>query len=74
MKGLAILGSRNHEGQTASATDALLEGLTAEGWDVDRVFLPRMRIRFTVSSPSITAITIFLSLGSIERSTTSKSS
>jgi len=44
MKLLAILGSRNHEGQTARATDALLAGVEETGGDVERVFLPELSI------------------------------
>jgi len=41
MKVLAILGSRNPEGQTARATDALLEGTGAV---CERIFLPTVHI------------------------------
>jgi multimeric flavodoxin WrbA len=44
MKLVAILGSRNPEGQTARATDALLEGAASTGWEVDRAFLPELQI------------------------------
>ena len=44
MKLLAILGSRNADGQTARATGALLRGATGEGCEVARLFLPQMRI------------------------------
>ena len=37
---LAILGSRNHKGQTARAVDALLQGAADAGAAVERVFLP----------------------------------
>lgn len=37
---VAILGSRNPQGRTAQATDALLEGATGAGATVERVFLP----------------------------------
>lgn len=39
-----ISGSRNPQGQTATAADAILEGYTAAGGDVERHFLPAMRI------------------------------
>ena len=42
MKVIAILGSRNQQGQTARACDALLEGAGAT--DAERVFLPERRI------------------------------
>lgn len=44
MKAIAILGSRNHEGQTAHATYALLSGLQEKTWEVHRVFLPECTI------------------------------
>jgi multimeric flavodoxin WrbA len=44
MKIMAILGSRNPEGQTARATHALIEGLQAEGADCEEVFLPTLQI------------------------------
>jgi multimeric flavodoxin WrbA len=40
----AILGSRNPEGQTARATNALLDAMTAKGWTADKVFLPELKI------------------------------
>ena len=40
MQILAILGSRNPEGQTARATDALLNSAGGDGVTVERVFLP----------------------------------
>jgi multimeric flavodoxin WrbA len=43
-KAVAILGSRNPAGQTARATDAVLEGLCAAGWEVRKEFLPTLRI------------------------------
>ena len=44
MKVLAILGSRNHEGQTARATRALVDAAKATGADVDSVFLTELAI------------------------------
>jgi len=44
MKILAILGSRNHEGQTARATDALLAGVKEAGAEVERVFLTELEL------------------------------
>ena len=44
MKVLGILGSRNPQGQTARATDALLRRATSEGCEVEKVFLPEMTI------------------------------
>jgi multimeric flavodoxin WrbA len=44
MKVTAILGSRNPEGQTARAAGAFLEGLTKRGGEVERVFLPEMKV------------------------------
>jgi len=43
MNALAIVGSRNPNGQTARATDAFLQGIEAEGGAVERVFLPAGR-------------------------------
>ena len=43
MKVIAILGSRNPSGQTARASDALLEGVGAESRS-ERIFLPQVRI------------------------------
>ncbi|HHW09844.1 MAG TPA: flavodoxin family protein [Firmicutes bacterium] len=45
MKVLAILGSRNPEGQTAQAVNALLSGVEAEGGAVERLFLPEKDIQ-----------------------------
>jgi len=45
MRVLAILGSRNPDGQTAGATDALLEGTAAEGWQTEKALLPQMEIQ-----------------------------
>ena len=44
MKLLAILGSRNHEGQTARATNALLSGAEEAGADVEKVFLTELAL------------------------------
>ena len=44
MRILAVLGSRNPEGQTARACGALLEGATGGGAQVDQVFLPDIKI------------------------------
>ena len=39
MKAIAILGSRDPEGRTARATEALMQGLTDDGVEADIVFL-----------------------------------
>ncbi|MBM3188676.1 MAG: flavodoxin family protein [Chloroflexi bacterium] len=44
MKAIIILGSRNPEGQTASAADALAQGIVAAGGEVSRVFLTERSI------------------------------
>lgn len=44
MKTLIISGSRNPEGQTARAVEALVDGLRAEGAEAQVVFLPALRI------------------------------
>ncbi len=44
MKILIILGSRNPEGQTARAVNALNQGASAEGSEVEQVFLPKINI------------------------------
>ena len=44
MKVFAVLGSRNHEGQTARACGALLEGAARAGAEVDQAFLPELTI------------------------------
>jgi multimeric flavodoxin WrbA len=44
MKVLVISGSRNPEGQTASAGSAFLEGVEAAGGSGEQVFLPQMNI------------------------------
>jgi len=42
MKILAILGSRNPDGQTAKAVKALLAGAEEEGAQAEQVYLPKM--------------------------------
>jgi multimeric flavodoxin WrbA len=44
MKLLMISGSRNPEGQTARAADAVLEGAGSRGWQTERVFLPERSV------------------------------
>ena len=44
MKVLAILGSRNHEGQTARATRALTDAAKGAGADVESMFLTELDI------------------------------
>ena len=44
MQALILLGSRNHEGQTARAADAVAAGLESQGVRVDRVFLPEQNL------------------------------
>jgi multimeric flavodoxin WrbA len=44
MKLVGILGSRNPQGQTARAADALLQGAQDAGWEVSRTFLPTIEI------------------------------
>ncbi len=44
MKLVAILGSRNPQGQTARATNALLEGAVSAGWEIERAYLPALQI------------------------------
>jgi len=44
MKVVVILGSRNPEGQTARAADALLGAMEGEGWEGERFFLPQMKV------------------------------
>lgn len=44
MNVLIISGSRNPNGQTASAGDALLEGINNSGGQGEQVFLPQMNI------------------------------
>jgi len=44
MQVVTILGSGNPQGQTARAADALIEGLRAAGAEVEKVFLPELKI------------------------------
>jgi len=44
MRVIAILGSRNKNGQTARATEAFLEGVEHEGIRTERIFLPPLQI------------------------------
>jgi len=44
MKAMIVLGSRNPKGQTATAADALAAGLASNGCEVEKAFLPHMRI------------------------------
>lgn len=44
MKVLAISGSRNPEGQTATAANALLDGVRSAGGEGELIFLPVMKI------------------------------
>ena len=44
MKVVAILGSRNPEGQTASAAEAFLQGIVSEGGQEERIYLPEKEI------------------------------
>ena len=44
MKILMISGSRNPDGQTARAADAVLEGATSAGAEVERVYLPTLNM------------------------------
>lgn len=44
MKALAVLGSRNPAGRTATSVDALLQGLKDEGWQGESVFLTEKTI------------------------------
>ncbi len=44
MKVLTILGSRNPEGQTATAAQALHEGVTEKGGEAHSVYLPDLQI------------------------------
>ena len=44
MRVLMISGSRNPEGQTAQAADALLAGASQAGGQVERVFLPELKL------------------------------
>ena len=44
MKCIIILGSRNHEGQTATAARAIMEGYGGEGGQCEQMFLPEQAI------------------------------
>ena len=44
MKLIMVLGSRNPEGQTARAADALLEGFIEAGGTGERIFLPTVKL------------------------------
>jgi len=44
MKLIGILGSRNPQGQTARAADALLQGVKDAGWEIERAFLPTLQV------------------------------
>jgi multimeric flavodoxin WrbA len=44
VKLLVVLGSRNPEGQTARAADALLRGAADAGWEGESVYLPTVTI------------------------------
>ena len=44
MKVLAILGSRNHDGQTARATGALTAGAKGAGGEVESIFLTELAV------------------------------
>lgn len=44
MKVLAVVSSRNPEGRTASATNALLDGVTAAGGQGEKTFLTELQI------------------------------
>ena len=44
MNVLAVLGSRNPNGQTARAANALLQGMTGAGSETEKVFLPEVEI------------------------------
>lgn len=44
MKVLVIVGSRNHEGQTAQAAGAVLEGIRRAQGDGESVYLPELKI------------------------------
>ena len=44
MKALLVCGSRNPEGQTAQAVDAVLSGLAKAGASTERVFLPGLDV------------------------------
>jgi multimeric flavodoxin WrbA len=44
MRLVGILGSRNPQGRTARAADALLQGAKDAGWETDRAFLPTLEV------------------------------
>ncbi len=44
MKAILICGSRNPNGQTAQAADAVLRGLTKSGVSIEKMFLPVLKI------------------------------
>ena len=44
MKAVVFLGSRDTEGRTARAANALIEGLASKGVEAERVFLPELEI------------------------------
>lgn len=44
MKVLAVVSSRNPEGRTASATDALLDGVASAGEQGEKIFLTELQI------------------------------
>ena len=44
MKAIIVLGSRNPEGQTARAADALAQGMEAAGAEVERIYLTHKTI------------------------------
>lgn len=44
MKALLIAGSRNSEGQTARAAEAILQGVMKAGGEVERVWLPTLHL------------------------------
>ena len=44
MQAIVILGSRNPDGQTAKAADAFLQGMANGGAQVEKFFLPTMKI------------------------------
>lgn len=44
MKAILICGSRNPNGQTAQAAEAVLKGLTKAGGSVEQAFLPTLKI------------------------------
>jgi multimeric flavodoxin WrbA len=44
MQSIAIIGSRNPDGQTAKATGAMVQGLEGTGAKCEQFFLPKMKI------------------------------